>query len=55
MQMRPLKNPRDENGPDGYPIDNPAFTRLAKKVLAVRADDLKKAEAFMKRLAESTR
>lgn len=45
-----MRNPREENGEDGYPRNNPAFRRAAKKVLKRRAADLKKAEAFLREL-----
>lgn len=50
-----IRNPRDENGPDGYPKDNPAFRALAKKVLDARREDAAQAERFLRKLAESLR
>lgn len=46
--MRPLKNPREENG---YPKDNPAFDAACKKVLKARKKDIEQAERFLKKLA----
>lgn len=50
-----LKNPREENGPDGYPKDNPEFRRLADLVVERRRQDAEQARRFLTRLAELTR
>lgn len=49
----PLQNPREANGPDGYPKNNPAFREAADRVLAARKDDAEKAERYLKLLAKS--
>lgn len=50
-----VKNPRLENGPDGYPKNNPAFDKAAAKVLHKRRKDAEKAEKFLEGLAKPTR
>lgn len=47
-----IRNPRDANGPDGYPIDNAAFRRAANRVLDERREDARQARTFLKRLAD---
>lgn len=45
-----IKNPRDANGPDGYPKDNPEFRRLCNIVIARNTERVKQAELFLKLL-----
>jgi len=50
-----LGTPREENGPNGYPINNPAFDAAVRKVLDARKDDAEQAERFLKKLSEGLR
>lgn len=50
-----LKNPRDENGPDGYPVDNAAFRAAARKVLEARKADADQARRFRDQLSKNFR
>lgn len=49
-----MKNPRDLNYPSGYPKANPAFNKLAYKVLLDRKEDIERAKKFQERLAMSS-
>lgn len=40
------------NGPDGYPMNNAAFDKAAKKVLEDGREDYEKAREFMRRLEQ---
>lgn len=44
-----------KNAPDGYPRGNPFWRAATYEVLDRRKGDIKKAEAFLKKLDESTR
>jgi hypothetical protein len=41
------------NGPDGYPMNNPAFDRAAAKVLKEREEDAIQAKEFLRKLAQA--
>jgi hypothetical protein len=43
------------NGPSGYPMNNEAFDKAAKKVLDSRKEDLQQAEEFMAKMARWSR
>ncbi len=48
-----VRNPRDENGPDGYPLNNVAFRDAANKVLKARQEDACQARRFLEKLGSS--
>ena len=47
-----IKNPREENGPNGYPIKNEAFERAVKTIFLQHRKDAVDAEEFLKLLGE---
>jgi hypothetical protein len=45
----------DENAPDGYPRDNPAFVELTQEILRSRQEQAHRADQFLKELAQDLR
>ena len=41
------------NGPNGYPMNNPAFDAATKKVLESRKEDARHAEVFLRKLSQA--
>jgi hypothetical protein len=50
-----VRNPREENRPEGYPIANKAFRDAAENVIAASKDGAEQARRFQRKLGQALR